>query len=39
MAEKYSQFNKYKKLNPGNTQKNQSKNVIIIIQAIQKEAN
>jgi hypothetical protein len=39
VAEKYSQFNKYSKLNHGKTPKNHNKNVIIIIPAIQKEEN
>jgi hypothetical protein len=39
VAEKYSQFNKYSIVNQGNTQKNHSKNVIIITPAIQKLLN
>lgn len=39
VAEKYSHFNKYKIENHGNTHKNQSKNVIIIIHATLKEEN
>jgi hypothetical protein len=39
VAEKYSHLSKYKILNQGNTHINQSKNVIIIIHAIQKLPN
>ena len=39
VAEKYSFFTRYKNVKPGQTQKNQSKKVIIITQAIQKLAN